>query len=113
VKKTVEATDEFSTIPVRLKSDDIKFQQPTQKFCPPRQDFKDVGGGKWNVMKISEPELDTSLSQHMPTHHQVIIMHPDEISRRRDLLDGISKFSIYIAVDLPRCGVELTGDNTP
>ena len=59
------------------------------------------------MMKIGQALLQSTRSQSVSEHHQVVIVHPDEITVPAHAIYSLSEFRVDLAVLVPICGIKL------
>src|SRR5262249_44225496 len=59
-------------------------------------------------MKIGKPLDDATSAQVFGQHHQMVVMHPDEIAVPGDAFDSIRKFCVHRTITGPVRRIELT-----
>ena len=104
----MKALDEVPPVARRLESKYVELEESTQDLRPPRKGFEDVRRRKRYVMKIAKPLNDFARAEVSSKHHQVIILHPDEIAGTRHEFHCISKLIIHTAIAIPICRVKVT-----
>ena len=115
LQEMVTTGQKMANVIVRVEADQVAIQHAAQQLRPHRQNPVDLTTGKRGVKE--KPNADVVLAlgreflaKHLREQHQMIIMHPDQISIVCLAGDYLRKLEIGLLVGRPGCFVK---DNLP
>ena len=98
--------DEVLTELLGLEGDDVRAEDPVDQMVPPRHARKELGGGERDVEEEADRAGLAGAAELGGEAGEVVVVHPEEAVRRRDLGRPLGEALVHLAVVAPPAPVD-------
>ena len=100
------SVQEMIGVAVHLEPHDVGAEHATQQPARPGKHPENVGGGEGDVQERRDPRLRYQLPQVVRRAQELVVLHPDQLSRARERRGLLREPLVDRVVHAPRIGVD-------